>query len=142
LAGGAGYCDSLSCLHALEHFGLGRYGDPLDPLGYEKGFGNMATLLQPGGLMYLAVPIGRERVEFNANWVFAPSTILRLARKFELSFKHLTTIRDGRDLQQFADTSAFEMLGEQDYSLGIFVLQKNLSKDGDASGCGSTTIGC
>lgn len=29
--GMAGYCDSLSCLHALEHFGLGRYGDPIDP---------------------------------------------------------------------------------------------------------------
>jgi hypothetical protein len=32
-----GYCDSLSCLHALEHFGLGRYGDPIDPRGHEKG---------------------------------------------------------------------------------------------------------
>lgn len=26
-------CDSLSCLHALEHFGLGRYGDPLNMMG-------------------------------------------------------------------------------------------------------------
>jgi hypothetical protein len=24
-------CDSVSSLHAIEHFGLGRYGDPLDP---------------------------------------------------------------------------------------------------------------
>lgn len=42
-----GYCDSLSCLHALEHFGLGRYGDPIDPLGHAKGITNMAALLKP-----------------------------------------------------------------------------------------------
>ena len=30
------YCDSLSCLHVIEHIGLGRYGDPLDYFGYEK----------------------------------------------------------------------------------------------------------
>jgi hypothetical protein len=42
LEGMAGYCDSLSCLHALEHFGLGRYGDPNDPKGFERGFANMA----------------------------------------------------------------------------------------------------
>lgn len=27
---------SLSCLHVAEHIGLGRYGDPLDPLGTAK----------------------------------------------------------------------------------------------------------
>jgi hypothetical protein len=25
-----GYCDSASALHSIEHFGLGRYGDPID----------------------------------------------------------------------------------------------------------------
>ena len=74
-----GYCDSLSCLHAIEHFGLGRYGDPIDPLGYQKGIANMALLLSPGGVFYLSTPIGRERVEFNANWVFDPNTIILIA---------------------------------------------------------------
>ena len=35
-------CDSISCLHALEHFGLGRYNDPLDPNGHLKGFNNIS----------------------------------------------------------------------------------------------------
>ena len=39
-----GYCDSLSSLHALEHFGLGRYGDPIDQNVYKKGLKNMASL--------------------------------------------------------------------------------------------------
>lgn len=53
-----GYCDSLSCLHAIEHFGLGGYGDPIDPNGHERGTANMAALLKPGGIFYLSAPIG------------------------------------------------------------------------------------
>ena len=41
--------DSISCLHALEHFGLGRYGDMIDPQGYEKGLFNISSYLTLGG---------------------------------------------------------------------------------------------
>ena len=64
------YCDSLSCLHAIEHFGLGRYGDPIDPYGHVKGFHNMTQILQPRGTMYLSAPIGPQHIEFNAHRVF------------------------------------------------------------------------
>ena len=37
--------DSISCLHALEHFGLGRYGDTLDINGYVSGFENISKML-------------------------------------------------------------------------------------------------
>src|SRR5450759_798742 len=53
-----GYCDSLSCLHALEHFGLGRYGDSIDANGLERGLANMARLLVDNGVFYLSLPIG------------------------------------------------------------------------------------
>jgi Caenorhabditis protein of unknown function, DUF268. len=56
LEGMEGYCDSLSCLHALEHFGLGRYGDPIDSNGFERGFAHMARLLKPGGKLILTAP--------------------------------------------------------------------------------------
>jgi Caenorhabditis protein of unknown function, DUF268 len=62
--------DSLSCLHALEHFGLGRYGDPIDPLGHLKGFKSLIDMLKPGATFYLSFPIGRPMVEFNAHRVF------------------------------------------------------------------------
>lgn len=75
--------DSLSCLHALEHFGLGRYGDPLDPRGWRKGFNNLASMITPGGWFYLSVPIGAQRTEFNAHRVFSIQTLLDLfANKF------------------------------------------------------------
>ena len=48
-----GYCDSLSCLHALEYYGLGRYGDMLDPFGYVSGFANISRILKSNGVLYL-----------------------------------------------------------------------------------------
>jgi hypothetical protein len=66
------YADSVSCLHALEHFGLGRYSDPVDYDGWRKGLTSLTAMLEPGGILYLSVPTGREqRVEFNAHRVFS-----------------------------------------------------------------------
>ena len=68
--------ESLSCLHTIEHFGLGRYGDELDPLGHLKGLAHITGILKPGGRLYLSTPVGRERVEFNAHRIFSASTVL------------------------------------------------------------------
>ncbi|MGD7654097.1 MAG: DUF268 domain-containing protein [Verrucomicrobiales bacterium] len=67
--------DSLSCLHTIEHFGLGRYGDPIDPSGHMKGLSQLKRMVKPGGTLYLSTPMGPERVEFNAHRVFAADTI-------------------------------------------------------------------
>jgi SAM-dependent methyltransferase len=66
---------SLSCMHVLEHIGLGRYGDPIDPDGSRKAAMELARVLAPGGRLYLTVPVGRSRVCFNAHRVFAPQEI-------------------------------------------------------------------
>lgn len=71
-------CDSISCLHALEHFGLGRYGDPIDIDGHIKGHQNISKLLKPEGIFYFSTPIGSERIEFNNQRVFNIKTILKL----------------------------------------------------------------
>jgi hypothetical protein len=68
--------DSLSCLHALEHFGLGRYGDPIDPSGHLKGFRSLIELLKPRATFYLSFPIGRPTVEYNAHRVFDCQEVL------------------------------------------------------------------
>jgi len=72
------YCDSLSCLHALEHFGLGRYGDTVDYGGYLVGLRNLTRMLRSGGKFYLSVPIGPQYVQFNAHRIFSVEYILRL----------------------------------------------------------------
>ena len=68
--------DSLSCLHTIEHFGLGRYGDTVDPDGYHKGLRQLKRMVKPGGVLYLSTPMGPQRVEFNAHRVFSAATIL------------------------------------------------------------------
>jgi hypothetical protein len=122
---GQGYCDSLSCLHAIEHFGLGRYGDPINPLGYQHGIENMAQLLQRGGTFYLSTPIGQERVEFNANWVFDPRSIVRCAEAAGMSLQKLIVITSASGPQPFSiDASALADLALHRYQLGLFIFTK------------------
>ena len=44
----------------------------------------LARILAPGGDLYLSVPVGAERVEFNAQRVLAPSTVLDALQPLEL----------------------------------------------------------
>jgi SAM-dependent methyltransferase len=68
--------DSLSSLHAAEHFGLGRYGDPIDTHADLKFMHSLRRVLRPGGRLYFAVPVGRPRLEFNAHRVYEPNSIV------------------------------------------------------------------
>jgi hypothetical protein len=124
---GGGYCDSVSCLHTIEHFGLGRYGDPINPDGYKNGIANMAQLLKPGGTYYLSTPIGQERVEFNANWVFDPRTIIRCAEEAGLRLQSLIAITATHGPQECRfDPEGLAELRAQRYSLGLFTFKKSL----------------
>jgi SAM-dependent methyltransferase len=82
-AGMEAYCDSISSLHAIEHFGLGRYGDPIDYDGHLKALDNIHKILKPGGKFYFSSPMGTQRIDFNAHRVFSLPYLLRL---FETSY--------------------------------------------------------
>ena len=77
-----GPVDSVSCLHALEHFGLGRYGDPICYDGYFIGFKNITNLLDTGGRFYFSVPMGEQRIEFHAHRVFSLKFLLEMITPF------------------------------------------------------------
>lgn len=81
---GDGSVPSLSCLHVAEHIGLGRYGDPLDPLGTVKACRELARVLAPGGNLFFGVPVGRPRVCFNAHRIHSPDQILSYFGDLEL----------------------------------------------------------
>jgi len=68
----AGKYQSVSSLHSIEHFGLGRYGDPIDPNGHVKGLKNISECVSAGGTLYVSFPIGKASVEFNAQRVIDP----------------------------------------------------------------------
>lgn len=121
------YCDSVSCLHALEHFGLGRYGDPVDPHGFKRGFSSITNLLKAEGIFYLSVPIGIPLVEFNAHRISDPRVILDLAKQSRLFLSSLSIIRQGGIVESIKlSESQVAELAKQDYSLGLFTFVKRI----------------
>ncbi len=70
---------SLSCMHVIEHVGLGRYGDPLDYDGDIKAAHELIRVLSPGGSLLIVVPIGgHARIQFNAHRIYTYQQVLRL----------------------------------------------------------------
>jgi hypothetical protein len=106
---------SLSCLHVLEHIGLGRYGDPLAPDGHAKAAGELSRVLAHGGDLYLSVPVGRERVCFNAHRVFSVATVRRLFSTLDL--QEFALVDDAGRFDPGADASA---AGSCEYACGLF----------------------
>jgi len=119
------HCDSLSCLHAIEHFGLGRYGDPIDALGHRRGLSNILKCLKPGGILYLSTPIGPQRIEFNAHRVFALNYLVDwLSPHFDiLKFSY---VDDRGDLHPHVELTKERIADNFNcrYGCGIFELVK------------------
>lgn len=118
-------CDSLSCLHALEHFGLGRYGDPVRWDGYLLGLENLISMLKAGGKFYFSVPIGPQRIEFNAHRVFSIAYLLELFSE-RLRLDRFSFVDDQGDLHEDVqlDQKHIETNCGCLYGCGIFELTK------------------
>lgn len=121
-----GAADSVSCLHALEHFGLGRYGDRIDPDGWRRGLDGLTRLVQPGGRLYLSVPTGAtQRVDFNAHRVFRLPFLRDLLTQ-DFSIDRLAFVDDEGGL--LSDVDPFGAESERSfgctYGCSIWVLRK------------------
>lgn len=53
---------SLSCMHVVEHIGLGRYGDKVDTEGDIKSINELKRVCAIGGSILFVVPVGKERI--------------------------------------------------------------------------------
>jgi SAM-dependent methyltransferase len=111
--------ESLSSLHATEHFGLGRYADSIDPDACFKAMAAMQRVLQPGGHLYFSVPVGFERLEFNAQRVFDPRSII--ATFNELSLVSFAAVDDQGVFHQEAKPDDFI---DARYACGMYELTK------------------
>lgn len=110
---------SLSCLHVAEHIGLGRYGDTLDPLGTETACRELSRTLAHGGHLFFAVPVGRERVNFNAHRVFHPQTIISWFSS--LTLDEFSVVDDAGIYHERAE---LEVAAALEYGCGLFHLSK------------------
>jgi hypothetical protein len=121
----SGVADSLSCLHAIEHFGLGRYGDQIDPSGHLKGFRNLIKMLQISGRLYISFPIGRQdEVHFNAHRVFHPKSVLSWPTGgHKLTLERFDYVDDQGTLHKQADLDACAI--NVQYGCGIYTFKKD-----------------
>ena len=110
---------SLSCLHVIEHIGLGRYGDPIDPQGSIKAAYELQRIMRPGGKLFLSLPIGRERVCYNAHRVYAPDSVIRIFEKLRLV--EFSYVDDAGELKERRMPSS---ASELQYGCGLFEFEK------------------
>ncbi|SRR5258708_3787285 len=108
--------ESLSCMHTVEHIGLGRYGDPLDPQGDLKAIEELKRVIKRKGSLLFVTPIGKPMLRFNAHRIYSYSQVLSYFEGFTLK--------------------EFSLLPDNPYGVGLI---KNASKkiaDQQSWGCG------
>jgi SAM-dependent methyltransferase len=110
---------SISCLHVIEHIGLGRYGDALDTEGSQKAAAELARVVSPGGRLYLSAPVGRERVCFNAHRVFDPGRLAGMFRRMSLA--EFSFVDDRGRLHEHQSPESAQ---SNDYACGLYIFFK------------------
>lgn len=109
--------ESVSCMHVIEHIGLGRYGDPLDPQGDQKACHELQRVTRSGSRLIIVVPVGRSRIQFNANRVYSFQEVLDLFSGCRLKSSALVTDDASRGLLTNPDPEEFD---RQSYGCGCF----------------------
>jgi hypothetical protein len=113
---------SLSCMHVIEHIGLGRYGDPLDPNGDIKAVNELKRVVSIGGNLLVVVPVGSPRIMFNAHRIYSFAQVRDLFDGFSLKQFALITDEPSNGLILNADPSFADI---QKYGCGCFWFVKN-----------------
>ena len=115
-----GSVHSLSSMHVLEHVGLGRYGDPIDPGGMKKACAELQRVLAPGGQIYVSVPVGRPRVQFNAHRVLALAEVIGFFNGLTLVETAFVDNHGRYHPSIRPEEMCFDERGGSDYALGCF----------------------
>ena len=110
---------SLSCMHVVEHIGLGRYGDPLDPEGDLKAMTELSRVLAPGGSLLFVVPVGRPVIRFNAHRIYNPFQVIQSFAGLQLV--EFSAVDDRGELQLNIRP---ELMETAHYACGLFHFQK------------------
>lgn len=110
--------DSISCMHTIEHVGLGRYGDPIDPDGDIKAINELKRVTAVGGNLIFVTPVGKPKIEFNAHRIYSYEQIISYFDGFELKeFSLIPEYEKDGGLIQHANP---ELVKNERYACGCF----------------------
>ncbi|WP_439697077.1 DUF268 domain-containing protein [Mucilaginibacter sp. AW1-7] len=79
-----GSIHSLSCMHTIEHIGLGRYGEKIDPDADLKAIEELKRVVAPGGNLIIVVPTGIPKLAFNAHRIYSYQQVCSYFDSFTL----------------------------------------------------------
>ena len=102
-------------MHTVEHVGLGRYGDPINPDGDLKAISELKRTLANGGSLLFVVPVGKPKIEFNAHRIYSFEQIINYFK--DLKLKEFSIITDNGD---FIENAKPELVKQQKYGCGCF----------------------
>jgi len=111
--------DSISCMHTIEHIGLGRYGDPIDPNGDLKAIAELKRICASKGHIIFVTPVGKPKIFYNAHRVYSFDMIIDYFK--ELKLIEFSLITDNNDFINKADPKLVE---QQEYGCGCFLFKK------------------
>jgi len=110
-------------MHVIEHIGLGRYGDILDPDGDLKAIFELKRVLAVGGSLIFAVPIGKPKILFNAHRIYSYDQIVDYFAEFEL--KEFSLITEDNKKGGLLRHATKEMADQEVYGCGCFWFKKD-----------------
>jgi len=114
---------SMSCMHVVEHIGLGRYGDPLGPDDDLKAMAELARVLSPGGSLLFVVPVGKPKVVFNAHRIYSYEQVVSAFGRLEL--KQFALIPDNPlPVGLIVDADPADVQN-QNYACGCFLFRRS-----------------
>ncbi|MGV7222861.1 MAG: DUF268 domain-containing protein [Nitrospinales bacterium] len=113
---------SLSCMHVVEHIGLGRYGDSLDFDGDLKAIAELNRVLAAKGDLLFAVPIGEPKIMFNAHRIYSYDQVLEYFKGLELV--EFSLVPDHPNDGSLIKNASKAMADAQEYGCGCFWFQK------------------
>lgn len=109
---------SLSCMHTIEHVGLGRYGDPIDPEGDIKAVEELVRVTKEGGSILFVVPVGKPRIQFNAHRIYSYEMVMDMFKKCHL--KEFSLIPDNALEEGMIMDADPKLVKYQKYGCGCF----------------------
>jgi SAM-dependent methyltransferase len=114
---------SLSCMHTIEHVGLGRYGDPIDPDGDLKAISELKRVLGPNGNLLFVVPVGKPKIMYNAHRIYSYDEVFEYFK--DLVLNKFSLVPDDKELG-FINNATKEIADVQNYGCGCFWFKKNI----------------
>jgi hypothetical protein len=113
--------ESVSCMHTVEHIGLGRYGDSIDPQGDIKAINELKRITKPNGDILFVTPVGKQKIEFNAHRIYSYELVLELFEGCTLQSFSLVPDEGG-----IIDNANPGLVAQQTYACGCFWFKKNI----------------